>query len=114
MHEASSAQQIIQVVAAEAEKRKGKRVSGIELLVGDFDNVVEEALRFNLEALAEGTMAAGAKLDIKREVLEIECSACGAKGEPVERLVFRCAKCSSLDVEMISGKALKVVSIEIE
>lgn len=113
MHEFGIAQGILETVLAEAVKHEAKRVTAIELLVGEFNNVVEDALRFNLEALSRGTLAEGAELAIKCEALELKCGKCGKRGAPQEKLVIRCPHCGSIAVEVTGGEALNVVSIEV-
>ena len=114
MHEYRIAQDIIETVITEAEKHKAKQVTEIELLVGDFNNVVEDALRFNLEALCCGTIAEGAGVEIRREPLVVKCHECGKESSPKDSLVFTCRHCQGLSTEVVGGKALNVVSIDVE
>ncbi len=114
MHEYGIAKGIIDTVLAEAEKHEAKKIKSIELLIGEFNNIVADALVLNVEMLAHGTAAQGVKLDIKRQPLRVKCAACGKQGEPKEALVFVCPFCDSMAVEITGGKALNIVSIEVE
>ncbi len=114
MHEYRIAQDIIETVIAEAKKHKAKRVTAIELLVGDFNNIVADALLFNLEALARGTIAEGTKVEIRREAVSVKCADCEKEGPPTSALVLSCSHCGGGKVEICAGKALNVVSIDVE
>jgi len=49
----------------EAEKYDGKRIKAIGVKIGDETFVESDSLRFCLEAMAKGTIAEGARSEIK-------------------------------------------------
>jgi len=66
MHEVSLAGGILSAVEAAARRDPFVRVSRLRLEAGKLAGVEIEALRFALEALAPGTLLAGAQIDIEQ------------------------------------------------
>ena len=65
MHELSIAQSILQAALTEAEKHNGKRIKAIGVKVGDDAFMEADSLQFCLEAETKGTIAEGARIEIK-------------------------------------------------
>ena len=64
MHELSIARQLLDIVAEAATQHDLKRVNRLRVVVGALGNVVPEALEFAFDVAGEGTVAAGAELEI--------------------------------------------------
>jgi hydrogenase nickel incorporation protein HypA/HybF len=114
MHEFSIAQKIVNLVLEEGEKHDARKVTEIELLIGEFNNIVPESLLFSMEVLSKGTIAEGAAVRIEKDPVKIACRGCGAEGAPADPLVFVCPACGSPGVEIRGGRALNVVGFSIE
>ena len=80
--------------------------------LGEFTNIIPEALKFGFEILCKDTALEGADLVINLLPLKIECSKCG-NISITEPGFFYCEKCGSNEVKIISGNEMKVVEIEI-
>ena len=65
MHSLSMSQSILQAALIEAEKYEGKRISAISVKIGDETFTESESLQFCLEAMAKGTIAEGARIEIE-------------------------------------------------
>jgi hydrogenase nickel incorporation protein HypA/HybF len=65
MHELSIAAALLETIEEERGRHGFERVVRVRLRIGQYSNVVPEALVFGFEALAEGTVAAGAVLDFE-------------------------------------------------
>jgi hydrogenase nickel incorporation protein HypA/HybF len=85
----------------------GGPVKVIHLRIGEMSGVNIDALSFAFDVLKKGTIAEGGKLEFDRVPLEAECKACGARFHP-DGFVFLCQKCSSGDLEIISGREMQV------
>jgi hydrogenase nickel incorporation protein HypA/HybF len=81
MHELSVAQRVVEQVRKEAESHGADRVDGYTLEVGKATHLNPEQLRFCIERVAEGTLAADAELTIRVLETRAECD-CGWAGEP--------------------------------
>ena len=95
MHEMALAEGILDIVLSYADKNEAKKVTEISVLVGEMTGVVDESLEFCFTSIAKDTKAEGAKLILKRIPL-----------------VARCLECGSLRMETISGRELRVESLE--
>ncbi|HWR06031.1 hydrogenase maturation nickel metallochaperone HypA [Sporomusa sp.] len=113
MHEMTIAQGILELALNTASSHGAGKITGIKVLAGELTGVVPEALEFGFAALAEGTLAAGACLLITIVPLTGRCLDCGAEHR-VDKYRFICSSCGSYAIEIVSGRELKVESVEVE
>jgi len=113
MHEMAIAQGILDIALDNAERHGAKKISRIRLLIGKMTGVEPESLHFCFSALAAGTKASEAELDIVILPLIGCCRDCGREF-PIEAMRFFCPACSSAEVEIISGRELRVEYLEVE
>jgi hydrogenase nickel incorporation protein HypA/HybF len=110
MHELALAEAI---VAIAEEHSRGRRVARVELQVGHLRQVVPDALEFSFGLVAEGTAVEGAELAIEEVPVQVACRACGTASD-ADELPFACARCGSLDVNVIDGEQFQVVALELD
>lgn len=109
MHEFSLMTNLLDAAIAAAD---GAKVHALRVRVGPLSGVVVEALRFAFEALAPGTAAEGARLDVEETALAFHCPRCQADyAAPVGS--YRCPECGAADGELRGGDELDLVSIEV-
>lgn len=113
MHEMALAEGILDIALKTAEENEAKRVARVKLLVGEMAGVECESLRFCFAAVTKGTAAEGAELQIERVPLIGRCPLCGEE-QQVERYSFLCPSCRSGALEIISGRELRVESLEVD
>lgn len=113
MHELTIAQGILDIVVKTAVSHEAGKVVGVKVLAGELTGIVPEALEFGFGVLAEGTIAAGAQLTIHTVPLTGRCQECGHESH-VDKYRFICTSCGSSAIEIISGRELKVESVEVE
>lgn len=65
MHELGIAQDILKVALTEAEKHNGRRISTLHVKLGEASHIEPASLEFCLEAMARGTIAEGARIEIE-------------------------------------------------
>jgi hydrogenase nickel incorporation protein HypA/HybF len=113
MHEMGIAMEILRIVQESIPPDMvGARVGRINLRVGRFSAVVPESLRFCFNVAADKTAAQGAELAIEEVPVLVQCQDCGHRWD-VETPDFLCPQCGRGRVEMLSGRELDIVSIEI-
>ncbi|MHC5001923.1 MAG: hydrogenase maturation nickel metallochaperone HypA [Planctomycetota bacterium] len=113
MHELSIAHNLIELASETAAANGADRVVSLQVRVGDLSGVVVEALEFAFEVAREDTPCRNATLVIERVPATVRCPACHAP-KTLERLhCFRCPDCDSLAPELLSGRELDLVSIEV-
>jgi hydrogenase nickel incorporation protein HypA/HybF len=114
MHEMSLAMEILKIVQDSIPADLvDARVQRVNLRVGRMSAVVPDSLRFCFTVVSDKTNVAGAELAIEEVAVEVRCGACGHQWL-IDAPVFVCPQCSSGQVEMLSGRELDIVSIEIE
>lgn len=113
MHEMSIAEGIVDIALQIADQHQSPKVNTIFLELGRMSGVEPDALQFCFEAVTRGTKAEGAKLEI--DFLEIVGQCIECKHEfPVENYVFKCPNCESTIIDTISGRELRVTSVDLE
>jgi hydrogenase nickel incorporation protein HypA/HybF len=112
MHELSIALSLLDLVAEES-GRHGGRVAVVHLRLGPLSGVVGEALVSAYELAREGTPLAGAELAIETVPVAAYCPACAEEVEPPSIWELRCPACGAATPEIVRGRELEVVALEI-
>ena len=113
MHELSIAESIISTVRSEMESNSYVTVSGIGLRIGEMTDIVEDSLRFGLEAFTKGTNLEGVEVTIEIIPLQGKCKQCQREFRIVE-FKFVCPNCKGVEIEVIMGKELDISYLEVE
>jgi hydrogenase nickel incorporation protein HypA/HybF len=114
MHELSIAMSIVEMAEEEAEQRGGVQVSAVHLKLGALSGVVKEALLSAYEMACEDTPLRGSRLVIEEIPVVVFCSSCQAQRALSSIQLFCCAVCGTPASQVVHGKELKVVALEIE
>jgi hydrogenase nickel incorporation protein HypA/HybF len=99
------------VVDAVCEHAAGRRVHRVKLEVGALCAVVPNSMQFCFELATEGTLADGARLDLNVQPGAAHCRTCGSRFE-LRDLILLCP-CGSADVDVLAGRDLKILSMEV-
>ena len=113
MHEMALTESIVEIAIEEAQKQGARRVTRLFLDVGALSCVDPEALEFCFAAVASGTAAEGAKLEIARIVGAGWCLEC-ERSVPLTERFGACPECGRHRVQMTAGDELKVREMEID
>lgn len=108
MHELAITQSVVDAVRHDA---GDTRVAAVRVTVGKLSGVVPESMRFCFELICAGTTLEGAALVIDEPTGEGSCRTCGAR-VPLRDLVLLCP-CGSTDIDIKSGRELRVRSYEV-
>lgn len=114
MHELSIALNIIETACRIASDEGSARVEAIHLRIGELSCVADDALRFSFELAAEGTPAAGARLEITRVPVSIYCAACDSEGEVASIQHLCCPVCGQPSGVIRGGRELEIEAVELE
>jgi hydrogenase nickel incorporation protein HypA/HybF len=113
MHEMGIALQIIDIAAASIPpEMRSARVERVNLKIGKLAAVVPDSLRFCFEIASKDTLLSGAELEIEETPVIARCKDCDARWTIAEP-VFTCSSCNGVSLEILSGRELDIVSIEI-
>lgn len=113
MHELSIALSMIEMASEESWRHDANRVTALHLKLGPLSGVVKEALCFSYDIASKGTPLEGSQLIIEDVPVVIRCSHCMSE-EEVNALELRCPRCGQLSPDVIQGRELQVVSLELE
>ncbi len=106
---------ILDIVLEYAGKAGAKKVSKINLIIGDLSDLIPEWMQTYFEFVSKDTIAENAILEINRVPAVIRCKQCNHEFTlNRENWQFSCAKCNSSEIELLSGREFTVESIEVE
>lgn len=108
VHELSITQSVVDAVADHV---AGSRVVSVRLTVGRLSGVVPDAMRFCFELITEGTALEGARLDIDEPAGVAHCAACDRDFDLPDPVLL--CPCGSADVTVLTGRELKITSLEV-
>jgi len=112
MHESSLAKAILREVLKRAEEGDAPRVVAVRGWVAETESLSRESLSMSFEAMARGTRAEGARLDLRVTHVAARCSACGDEYWP-EHHVLICPACGGTEGELLGRTGLGVDAIEV-
>jgi len=113
MHELSIAMGIVEAAEEEARRHNG-RVSAVHLKLGALSGVVKDALLFSYEAACLDTPLAGSRLIVEEVPIVVFCPQCDSPRELRSPQWLCCPECGTPASEIMQGKELEVVSLELE
>ncbi|HWA83489.1 MAG TPA: hydrogenase maturation nickel metallochaperone HypA [Fimbriimonadaceae bacterium] len=112
MHETGIITQAVHMAIEAAEHAGAGRVTRLRLRVGAMAGVVPEALRFGFDVVTKGTIAEGAALEVDLVTVACRCAAgCGTFSPP--DAIFACPTCGRLSTDVVAGRELDVVEVEV-
>jgi hydrogenase nickel incorporation protein HypA/HybF len=94
--------------------QKVAKVNSVLLRVGVLSGVMEDPLRFGWELATEDTVLAGARLIVERVPVTLRCRPCNEDVTVDGVQSFRCPRCGAPSGEVLKGRELEIVSLEIE
>ena len=113
MHELSICEDLLRLVEAQAGARDCRRVRAVWLEIGALEAVDTEALRFGFEVRSRGTLAEGARLEIRQLPGRACCPGCGDIVD-LYRRHDPCPRCGSLCPEVTGGDGIRIERLEVD
>lgn len=112
MHELALARSLTEMVDDYAIQQNVERVKKINVRLGEL-SAMTRALYFCFGSVSEGTSCEGAKLDIDVVPLTVFCNTCDENKTPTGRYSFRCPDCGMPTPNVVTGREMQLVSIEL-
>jgi hydrogenase nickel incorporation protein HypA/HybF len=113
MHEVALIENVIALVEDQRRTDSFSRVHRIRLQVGALGHAEPDCLRFCFDAVARGTIADGATLEIDMVAGQGHCPACRCIVALDERFA-PCPLCANPEVRIIVGDELRLAELEVE
>ena len=113
MHEMSLTEGVLQILQDNAKSKGFERVKTVWLEIGALSGVEIEAMRFCFDAVMQGTLADGAKLEIIHTPGAAWCMPCG-KSVTVSERFEPCPECGSFQLQITGGDQMQVKELEVE
>lgn len=114
MHEMSITVSILDIVRDQMVKSGVEKLKSIKILVGAMTAVEPESLRFCFKACTDGSPLEGAVLEIETVPLAGRCSDCNKVFRLEQYFSSVCPHCGGTAADLVSGRELDIVSMEVE
>jgi len=112
MHELPITQGILSIVLQHAKSVQARRITSINVKVGEISGVVPDYVRLQFDLLSKDTIAEGANLIFLPSPTSLRCRRCGRIYTP-ENPDWICPECGNNKFEIMSGRECSVESMEI-
>jgi hydrogenase nickel incorporation protein HypA/HybF len=113
MHELSIAQSIISTVENSLPEGFSKKVTSVQLNIGKLSGIEIDALKFAFDIIKKESLLKSAELDIEAVKGVARCTDCNNQIE-MNEFGIPCPSCGGFSFEIIQGKEMKVMSVEVE
>ena len=114
MHELPIAEGILSIALETSQKHGSRRVTAIDMVIGELSSIVDDSIQFHFDILSEDTLGEGAQLNFRRTAAMAHCWDCSQKFEVHAPLEALCPHCGSAKMQVINGKEFHIESIEVE
>ena len=109
MHELGITQNVVDTVLDTVDS---PRITSLRLEIGRISGLVPDSVRFCFDLVVQGTALEGARLEIVEPPGRVRCRECAAEFDVVDTIAL-CA-CGSVDLDVMSGRELRIRSVEVE
>jgi hydrogenase nickel incorporation protein HypA/HybF len=111
MHEYSIVQALLTQCEEYAQANNAEKITKVVVKIGKMSGVEPYLLETAFNTFKETTVCKGAEFIMNLQPLKLKCRACNNESEMNEPL-YSCSKCESLDVEVIDGEDMFLMSLE--
>lgn len=113
MHETSLMVSVMEIIEEQARLEGCRRVTRVTLEIGQLAGVDPAAMRFAFDVGTRDSVAEGAELIIEETGGRARCPACG-RSAPVAVFFEACGACGQVPQEITAGRAMRIVSLDVE
>ncbi|WED23331.1 hydrogenase maturation nickel metallochaperone HypA [Vibrio sp. JC009] len=108
----SLCESLVQVIEEQASAHGYNKVKAVFLEIGAFSGIETDAMSFCFDVVCRGTIADGAKLEIKELPGQAWCFDCG-KEVSVNNRLDPCPICNGFSLQTKGGDEMKIKELEV-
>ncbi len=113
MHEYSIVQSLLESCEEHARQNDAKEVTKVVVKIGVLSGVEPDLLQTAFDTFKEQTVCHNAQFIINHQKIVIECFDCGTIST-LEKHEFSCPNCQSVNIKVIDGEDMYLMSLELE
>ncbi|MDQ1298067.1 MAG: hydrogenase nickel incorporation protein HypA/HybF [Campylobacterota bacterium] len=113
MHEYSIVQALIDQCETLSADNKASAITKVVVKIGQYSGVEPHLLETAFETFKEQTICKNAEFVMNIQPLVVECSDC-QKQSVLDTPHYVCPKCQSIDIRVIDGEDMMLMSLEME
>jgi hydrogenase nickel insertion protein HypA len=113
MHEYSIVQALLNQCEEIASQNNAKKITKVVTKIGVLSGVEPHLLEIAFNTFKEDSIAKDAEFIMNIQKLKIRCNNCQNESE-LNEAHYCCPKCESLEVEVIDGEEMYLMSLEME
>ncbi|WP_345993222.1 hydrogenase/urease nickel incorporation protein HypA [Sulfurimonas sp. HSL-1716] len=113
MHEYSVVQSLMTQCEEHAAANNAAKVTKIVVKIGVMSGIEPYLLETAFNTFKEGTVCEGGEFVMNIQPLKIECQECKTVSD-LEKIEYCCPKCQSIDVKVIDGEDMFLMSLEMQ
>lgn len=113
MHEYSIVQSLLESCEEHAKENEAKKVTKVIVKIGVLSGVEPDLLKTAFDTFKEQTICNEAIFVMNIQKIKIECKDCN-KQSILEKNEFSCPKCNSINIDVLDGEDMFLMSLEME
>jgi len=113
MHEYSIVQALLDQCENIAKENEASKITKVLSKIGVLSGVEVHLLQIAFDTFKEGTICDGAEFIIDHQKIKLHCNECEAEYE-IDEMDYKCTECESLNVKVIDGEDMYLMSLEME
>ena len=115
MHEYSIVQSMLDLIEENAKKHNAKKVTKVVVKIGVMSGVEPHLLKIAFDTFKEKTICEDARLDMLIQPIVARCKRCGSQTEfASQTLFYECQQCGEVELEIIDGEEMILMSLDTE
>lgn len=113
MHEYSIVQALLNQCEEIAQEHNAKNITKVIVKIGRMSGVEPHLLEIAFNTFKENTLCDGANFVMNLQPVIIQCNVCGSLSE-LDEIAYCCNRCESLNVNVVDGEDMFLMSLEME
>ena len=115
MHEYSIVQSLLDIIEDNTKKNNAKKVTKIIVKIGVLSGVEPHLLDIAFNTFKEKTICEDAEFIMNIQPIIAVCKDCGHENSfPKNKIFFECEKCGGVELDVIDGEDMLLMSLELE